>query len=186
MRNMKAELQPRRFSIDEFHRMIAAGIFDEDDRLELLQGEIIKMTPIGPRRAGCVTRLTTVLGKTIGDCALLSVQNPVQVDDETELYPDVALLKPRADGYRDRLPRPEDILLLIEVADASLKTDQSVKIPQYARGGVVEVWLFDLDHKQVYAHTNPVSSGYQTVRQMNAGELQASQLPVRIHLDEII
>jgi len=183
---MKAELQPRRFSTDEFHRMIAAGIFAEDDCLELLQGEIIEMTPISPRHAGCVTRLTTLLGKLIGDRALLSVQNPLRVDDETELYPDIALLKTRADGYRERLPRPEDVLLLIEVADASLKTDQSVKIPQYAKAAIAEVWLFDIDKKQVYAQTNPLSSGYQTVRQMSTGELEASQLPVRIGLDEII
>jgi len=183
---MKAEPQPRRFTADEFHRMIAAGIFGEDDRLELLQGEIIKMTPIGPRHAGCVTRLTTVLGKIIAEHALLSVQNPVQLDDRTELYPDIVLLKPRADGYSQSLPRPQDILLLIEVADATLKLDRSVKVPQYGRVGIAEVWLFDLESKQVYVHTDPVPSGYRAIRQISAGELQASQLPVRIRLDAVI
>lgn len=183
---MKAALQTRRFSADEFHRMITAGIFGEDDRIELLQGEIIKMTPIGPRHAGCVTRLTTLLGKLIGDRALLSVQNPVQFDNQTELYPDIALLKPRADGYSKSLPRAEDVLLLIEVADATLKIDQSVKLPQYARAGIAEVWLFDVEGKQVYVHTDPRPSGYSTIRQISSGELQATQLSVRIRLEAVV
>ncbi len=186
MFGMNAAFQPRRFSADEFHRMIAAGIFGEDDRLELFEGEIIKMTPIGPRHAGCVTRLTTVLGKVIGDRALLSVQNPLLLYDQTELYPDIVLLKPRADGYSRFLPRPEDVLLLIEVADATLKIDRSVKVPQYSRAGIAEVWLFDLDGKQVYVHTDPSPSGYRAVRQIGAGELQARQLPVRIKVDAVI
>lgn len=182
---MKAQLQPRRFTTDEFHRMADAGIFGEDDRLELLQGEIIEMPPIGPRHVACVTCLTTQFGKQIGAHALLSVQNPIQLDDETEFYPDITLLKPRADGYRQQLPRPEDVLLLVEVADSTLKTDQSVKIPQYSRAGIPEVWLFDVDAKRVLTHTDPSPSGYRSIRQLSVGALEASQIPVRISLDEV-
>lgn len=165
--------------------MADAGIFGEDDRLELLQGEIIEMTPIGPRHASCVTTLTTQLGKRIGDGARLSVQNPVQLDDETELYPDIALLKPRADSYRHRMPQAQDVLLLIEVADSTFKADQSIKIPRYARSGIAEVWLVDVAGRRVFVHTDPKPSGYEIMRQVSTGELQASQLPVAISLDEV-
>ena len=174
---MKAQIQPRRFNAAEFHRMTAAGIFREDDRIELLQGEIIEMTPIGPRHAACVMRLTTLLGRTIGNRNFLSVQNPVQLDDDNELYPDITILRPRAEDYNQALPRPADVLLLIEVADTSLESDRNLKIPEYARAGIPEVWLVDIVNSQVFAYAGPTTSGYGSIQQIGAGELQSSQAP---------
>jgi Uma2 family endonuclease len=157
---MPVQLLRRRFTVDDYYRMMQAGIFTEDDRLELIDGEIVEMTAIGSRHADCVNRLTRQFIQQAGERAVVSVQNPVRLSGSSEPQPDVAVLRPGS--YASRHPGPEDILLLIEVADTTGEYDRSVKLPLYARGGVPEVWIVDLESQLVEAHTDPRDDGYQT------------------------
>ena len=151
---------PHRFTVDEYHRMAEVGLLGEDDRVELLEGEIIDMSPIGSRHAACVNRLTRLLATGLGDRAIVAVQNPVRVSDLSEPQPDLAVLRARDDFYAEQLPGPADVLLLIEVADTSLAFDRHVKVPLYARAGVPEVWVVDLDGEVVEVFRGPGPEGY--------------------------
>ena len=124
--------------------MAQAGVLAEDDRVELVDGEVTEMTPIGPAHAACVMRLTTALVPRAGARAVISVQNPLELGARLEFYPDIVLLHPPAERYLNRLPQPGDVLLVVEVADTSLESDREVKIPRYAQAGIKEVWLVDL------------------------------------------
>lgn len=157
---MLAQIQRRLFTVDEYQQMIEAGIFGEDDRLELLGGEIVAMSPIGSRHAACVNRLNRLLVSALGESAIVSIQNPIRLDDLSEPEPDVALLKPQDDFYTDQVPTPTDVLLLIEVADSSVDQDRAVKLPLYARVGIAEVWLVDLIDGVIDAYRTPSSEGY--------------------------
>ena len=126
---MSAPLKTHNFTVDEYHLMGEAGVLREDDRVELIDGQVVEMTPIGPRHAGCVNHLTRILSRHGADMAMVSIQNPLVLGERSEPEPDVALLQPRADAYRGKHPRPEDVLLVIEVADTSVEHDRSVKIP---------------------------------------------------------
>ena len=154
------ELARRRFTLDEYHRMAHAGILTERDRVELIEGEIIQLTPIGQRHAACVAQLTRRLIQALGDRALVWPQNPVRLPRDTEPRPDVTLLRPRPDNYFGHPARPEDIVLLVEVADISYRHDRCVKLPLYARAGIPEVWIIDLTHEGVEIHRQPGSRGY--------------------------
>jgi len=124
--------------------MGTGGVFSEHARVELIDGEVVEMTPIGARHAACVSRLTRLLVMALGDRAVVSPQNPVQVSHWSEPEPDIAVLRPRADFYAERLGEPGDVLLLIEVADTSGAYDRSVKVPLYLDAGVPEVWVVDV------------------------------------------
>ena len=141
---MAKQVAARRFSVDEFQRMAESGIFDEDDRLELLDGEIIQMEPVGRRHVAVVNRLTRVFGRVLGDRALISVQNPLVLDPTGEPQPDLVLLRGRDDDYEAALPTGADALLVVEVADTTLGYDTTRKSRAYARGGVPVVWVVAL------------------------------------------
>ena len=136
---MIGSVRTRPFSVEEFHRMAEVGVLKEDDRVELIDGEIIPMTPIGPEHAACVDWLTRLLIQRVPADIVVHVQNPLQLDQKIELYPDLALLRPHTDRYRDRSPGPSDVLLVIEIADTSLERDRSDKVPRYAEAGILEV-----------------------------------------------
>lgn len=159
----------RRFAVAEYHQMLAAGILAEDDRLELIAGEIIAMSPIGARHAARVNRLNRLLIMLTAGAAVVAVQNPVTLED-SEPQPDVALLRPRADDYAAGHPGPADVLLLVEVADTSAGYDREVKLPLYARAGVPVVWLLDLAAGLLEVHSEPSPVGYRQVRRAAAGE----------------
>src|SRR5947199_8365107 len=129
---MGMRLPRRRFTVDEYYRMGRAGVFQEDDRVELLDGQIVEMSPIGPGHAGCVTALTGLLTRLVAGRALVSVQNPVRLGEHTEPQPDVALLVPRANDYPMAHPQPKDAVLVIDASEASLDTYRAIKIPVYA------------------------------------------------------
>ena len=154
-----------KFTTDDYHRMAEAGILDEDDRVELLDGEIIPMAPMGNRHAACIDRLTRWLVQQLGDRAIVRVQNPISLGDYSEPEPDVSLLRPRDDFYAtgERHPGPEDVLLVIEVADSTIELDRRVKLPLYARHGITEVWLLDLVRNAVEVCRQPGSEGYRQV-----------------------
>ncbi|NOZ10605.1 MAG: Uma2 family endonuclease [Gammaproteobacteria bacterium] len=157
-------IQRHRYTVEDYHRMTAAGILRQDQRVELIKGEIIDMMPIGSHHAATVRQLSKVLGLAVGDRAIVSVQDPVILDDHSEPEPDLALLHPKEDFYASGHPRPTDVLLIIEVADSSLIFDRDVKVPLYAHQGIPEVWLFDLGTKKLTVYSNPSKGGYRKVR----------------------
>ncbi len=165
----------RLFTVAEYHRMAEAGILSEDDRVELLEGEIVTMSPIGSRHAACVARLTALLSGA-GRRAILWVQNPIRLGEHSEPQPDVALLKSRPDFYASSHPGPEDVLLVVEVAETSAATDREVKVPPYACSGIPEVWLVDLAEDQVEVFREPSARGYQDLRVLRRGDSLAPLL----------
>jgi Uma2 family endonuclease len=150
-----------RFTVTDYHQMARAGILGEDDRVELIEGEIVEMSPIGGPHLQCVNRLTRLCVLRFGDAAIVSVQNPVRLDRYNEPQPDVVLARQREDEYGSGPPEPGDILLLIEVADSSLRYDRQIKLPLYARSGVPEVWIVDLGRATVSSYRDPTADGYQ-------------------------
>ncbi|WP_447974948.1 Uma2 family endonuclease [Nitrospira sp. Kam-Ns4a] len=172
---MAVQLSRRLFTVEEYYRMAQAGILSEDDRVELLDGEIVEMSPIGSRHASCVDRLMRWFDRRVGDRAIVRVQNPIRLGEHSELQPDLALLKPRPDFYAEAHPCPADVLLLIEVAETSADIDREVKLPLYARSGVVEVWLVDLSTEQVEIYRTPAPHGYQECRTLRRGDQLAPQ-----------
>ncbi len=161
----------RRFTVEEYERMGEVGIFDPDDRVELLDGEIVSMSPIGPKHAGVVNRLCARLWAAVTDRATVIPQNPVRLLPRSEPQPDVTVARARRDFYQSAHPTAEDILLVIEVADSSLRTDRAVKVPIYARQGVVEVWLVDLAADVVHVHSDPRDGEYRTIRTLNSDDV---------------
>jgi len=182
--------QPARrlFTTAEYHKLIEIGVLKEDDRFELVNGEIVEMSPIGPRHASCVNRMNTLLGDKARKRAIISVQNPITLTDYSEPQPDLALLKPRADFYASAHPTPADALVIIEVADSTVETDRRNKIPIYAFAGVPEVWLVDLVNDRIEVHSNPFKGVYQEVRIIQRGQNVISpSLPfLKLKADEVL
>ncbi len=153
-----------------------AGILHEDDRVELIGGEIVQMAAIGTRHFTCVNALTRLLVRAVGDEAIVSVQNPVRLDEHNEPQPDLAVI--RARSYRESLPTPEDVLLLIEVSDTTLAYDRNVKLPLYARSGIPEVWIVDLTDETIERHTEPSGNDYRHTEKVRRGEtFESAALP---------
>lgn len=167
---MVTRLKRRRFTLEQYHQMGEAGILGEDDRVELIDGEVVEMTPIGSRHSGCVIRLNRLLLKLCGDDATISPQNPVDLGQHSEPQPDFAVLHPRADSYSSEHPTAADVLLLVEVADSSADPDRRVKAPLYARSGVPEFWLVNLERETITVYLNPTAKGYRTARVARRGE----------------
>lgn len=164
------QLAKRLFTVAEYHKMAEVGILSEDDRVELLEGEVVAMSPIGSRHAACVDRLTQYWVAEAGGHAIVRVQGPIRLGEHSEPQPDLALLKPRADFYASSHPGPEDVLLVIEVAETSAAVDREVKVPLYARFGVPEVWLVDLAGGQVEVFREPSAERYQEVTVLRRGD----------------
>jgi Uma2 family endonuclease len=176
-------LPRRKLSVDDFHRMGEAGILGEDDRIELIDGEMIQMAPIGALHASVVNELSEILRAALGKDAIVSVQNPVSLLPRDEPQPDITVLKRRADKYRGNLPSASDVLLLIEVADTTLRYDRDIKIPLYARHGIPEVWLVDLQNDAVLVHRQPGPGGYGDVWTADRGAAISPILLPDVRLD---
>jgi len=142
-------------SVDAFYRMGEAGIFGPAERVELIDGEIIDMSPIGVLHAAIVDALVRFLSRCAGESAFIRCQNPLRLDDFNELEPDIAVLRPRADCYTTAHPGPADVLLVIEVADTSLAYDLGTKVPLYARHGIPEVWVIDATTRRTRVFRQP-------------------------------
>ncbi len=185
---MTVQLLRRKFTVEQFHKMAAVGILNEDDRVELIRGEILEMAAIGTKHAACVNRLNNVLPGKLGDKVIISVQNPIGLDDSSQPQPDVVLLKPREDFYASAHPQPQDVFLIIEVADTTIKYDREVKIPLYAEEGVVEVWLVDINSECVEVYREPTTDGYQKIEKFSKGESLIIQAfdDVNISVNEIL
>lgn len=185
---MQVDVSRRPFTVEEYHRMAAAGILGEDDRVELLEGEIVQMEPIGSRHAGCVNRLTRIFVDRARGRAVVTVQNPITLGSRSEPQPDVVLARPRPDEYADAHPGPGDILLVVEVADTSAGYDRQRKLPVYARYGVPEAWLVNLNDDHIEVYRGPGPDGYGSVRQVGrGGELEVQALTgLTLRVDEIL
>jgi len=168
--------QPRRrFTVDEYHKMADAGILGEDDRVELLDGEIVEMPAIKVPHAACVDSLNMLFAQRIGDRGIVRIQSPIYIDDINEPQPDVILLKPGDYMNRRYHPGPDDILLVIEVAGTTLRTDRRDKMPRYARAGMQETWLVNLPKKMVEVYSNPEDGKYGNVQRVGRGHTIAPQ-----------
>ena len=168
---MALQAARRLFTVDEYYQMTAAGILHEDDRVELIAGEIIQMAAIGSRHAGCVNRLTQSFVLHVAGRAIVTIQNPIHLNNRSEPQPDMSLLAPRSDFYTAGHPGPQDVLLVVEVADTSVGFDRDTKIPLYGRAGIREAWLVDLTQDHIEVHRQPARTrrGYRDVQRYTRG-----------------
>ena len=165
------EAARRLFTVEEYHRMAEAGILGADERVELIEGEVVQMAPIGPRHAGCVINATRLFITRLGDRAVVSPQNPVVIPPRSEPQPDLVVLRPRAVSYSRELPASEDVLLAVEVADTTVRFDRLVKARLYARAGIAEFWLCLPVDGAVEVYRGPGADGYASVTRHGAGQL---------------
>lgn len=161
----QVERARRLFTVEEYDRMAEARIFGPDDRVELVEGEIVEMSPIGDPHAASVTSLTRLLVLALGARAVVLAQNPVRLPPRSKPQPDLALLRPRS--YFSLGPAAEDVLLVVEVADTSLGYDRTVKQRLYARAGVPEMWIVDTDGQAVELYRDPGPAGYRESRHVS-------------------
>jgi Uma2 family endonuclease len=159
-----AELRPHRFTTTDYFQMVAAGILTEDDRVELLGGQIVEMSPSNPPHAGTVDRCIRVFSRAVGDRALIRNQNPLDLEPYDAPEPDVALVRPRADEYTTSHPTAAAVLLVVEVSDSTLTTDRLVKRPLYAAAGLPEVWILNLQDDRLEVGREPRGDQYAAVR----------------------
>jgi Uma2 family endonuclease len=168
---IEVEISRRRFTVEEYHRMAEAGIFHPDERVELIEGEIVEMSPIGPPHASIVARMTAVLVSRLAGRAILWSQSSLLLRAQASYFqPDLILLRPRDDYYRSANPEPRDVLLVIEVMDSSVDRDRRVKLPLYARARVAEVWLVDVSTDTVEICRDPVGRRYRSARVAARGD----------------
>jgi Uma2 family endonuclease len=170
---MATEIQRARrlFTVDEYDRMVTAGVFGPDDRLELIEGEIIEMSPIGHRHTACVANLLKIFVSRLGERAVVWPPGAVRLSTRSKPEPDVTLLRPHS--YRDAHPGVQDALLLIEVSDSSLAYDRGVKLALYARAGIPEYWIVDVDGRMVETFRTPTVGGYRETRRFARDEVIA-------------
>ncbi len=179
---------PHRITVDDFHRMAEAAILSADARVELIEGEIIDMAPIGSRHAALVNRLTRELVLSVRGAAIVSVQNPIILGDLSQPEPDFALLKPKANDYNDSLPEATDILLLIEIADSTLDYDRKIKTKLYARFDILEYWLIDAVENSVTLFQKPLQGKYTIAKTLlEPAHLSPLQLQdVKLNLGKLL
>ena len=167
---MQAEVTKKLFTIDDYYRMAEAGILKPEDRVELIEGEIVEMSPIGNRHAGCVNRINDLFTFLFRGKAIVTVQNPARLNEYNELQPDIILAKPRSDYYSSRHPTSQDIYLVVEIADTTLRKDRNLKLPIYSRLGIAELWIGDLQHDRLLVFRNPAGNSYKTSLTFHRGD----------------
>jgi Uma2 family endonuclease len=170
-------LRRHRITVDEYYRMAEVGLLAPDARVELIEGEIIDMAPIGSRHAAVVDDVTQQLAALAQQQATVGAQRPIRLDSGTEPQPDILVLKYRADRYGKSHPGPGDILLLVEVCDASLAYDLKIKLPLYAKHGIPEVWLVDIQNKQLHVFREPRIDHYALTSVSKNGFITMSTAP---------
>ncbi|HYP39134.1 MAG TPA: Uma2 family endonuclease [Chloroflexia bacterium] len=165
-------LQPTRhlITVDEYYRMAEAGILSEDDRVELIEGEIIDMAAIGIPHAACVDRLNMLLNRLLPESVIVRVQNPIYLNQRSQPQPDLALLKPQDYSRRKYHPDPSDVLWVIEVSDTTLTFDRKVKVPLYARASIPELWIVNLQEDSIEVYTQPGGDAYRQHQQLQRGQ----------------
>ena len=190
----KYPLPVRRFSVSEYQKMGETGILSEDEHIELIDGVIIQMSPKGSRHSAVLRQLAFQFYQLVIERkALLSVQDPVVLDDEAEPEPDLALVKIREDAYSESHPRPDDVLLLVEVSDTTLRYDKEVKLPHYAASGILEVWIVNLVDNIIEVYTEPIllaneTAGYKRRNDFAKGDTLKPQAmtTLEITVDDVL
>jgi Uma2 family endonuclease len=172
-----------RISVKEYYRMAETGVLPPNARVELLDGQIIDMSPIGPFHGSVTKFLNQFFSAASQGRWIVAVQDPAQLDDHSEPQPDLMLLKPSADFYRKGHPQPEDVFLLVEISDTSLEKDQEVKLPAYARAGIAEVWIVNLNDQTIEVCRQPHFAGYSSKVILNAGDKARPQAFPDVSLD---
>jgi Uma2 family endonuclease len=172
------QVERRRFTVAEYHQMADANILTEEDRVELIDGEIRQMSPIDPVHAAGVKRLNQLLMSRLANRFIISVQDPIRLDDLNEPEPDLAILRWHDDFYEQQHPTPGDVLVLIEVANTSLVYDRTEKLPRYAAAGIAEVWLVNVARRTIEQYAHPVAGQYQVKKVLSRGMmLEAAAIP---------
>lgn len=172
---LREEIKTRRFNVEEYHRMAEAGILGEDDRVELVGGELVEMAPIGGPHLSCVVALTHLLVDQSRGRWFVSVQNPVRLSGRDEPEPDLSLLKAKPSSRTQGPPGPEDVLLMMEVSETTLSYDRNVKLGLYARAGIPEVWIVDLKSRKVEVYFVASPDGYRESRSFGPDEQAVSE-----------
>lgn len=167
---MAVEVQRYRFTLERFHQLTEAGILGPDDRLELMGGEIVEMSPIYPPHGSRVDRLTRLCVRSFSDRCVVRIQGALDVDEHTEAYPDVLLLRYRDDFYEARHPRADDVLLVIEVSDTTVRYDTRVKAPRYAAAGIPDYWLVNVKRNTITVFRDPSPTGYASPQIFRRGD----------------
>jgi Uma2 family endonuclease len=185
---LREEIRTRRFTVSEYHRMAEAGILGEDDRVELVGGELVEMTPIGSRHLACMVALNHLLVEASERRWFVSVQNPVRLSERDEPQPDLSLLRGMPDPAAPAPPGPEDVLVTIEVSDTTLSYDRNVKLPMYARARIPEAWIVDLTGRKVEVRSDPASDGYRASKTFGPGEVIVSSTAggISLPVDEVL
>src|SRR5262245_42669786 len=167
---MQTETTRKLFTVDDYYRMAEVGILKPTDRVELIEGEIVEMSPIGVRHAMAVNRATMIFARGVGDKAVVAIQNAARIDIYNEPQPDVVLIRPREGFYGIEHPKPEEVMLLIEVSETSLRFDRNIKLPIYARCGIPEVWIIDLNSDTISVYRKPKDKFYTETVVRGRGE----------------
>jgi Uma2 family endonuclease len=173
-----------KITIEQYYRMAEAGYFSPEQKIELIRGEIINMSPIGSKHGFCVARLDRLFQTLFADRVFVWVQNSIRLGNDSEPQPDLAILRSDSDSDEERLPIPDDILLIIEVADSTINFDRDVKIPLYGSYGIIEAWLVDVNKKNLTRYTQPTKSGYSSNQVFNGND-SIIWLEQRIELKDI-
>jgi Uma2 family endonuclease len=177
--------RPHRVTVDEYHRMAEVGLLSPDDRVELIEGEIIEMPPIGGRHAATVDLLARALIQSVGEAAHVRIQGPIHLGASSEPQPDVSLLKRRADSYKSGHPTATDVLLVIEVSESTVRYDLDVKARVYAQHGVEEYWIFDLIENRLHRFRRPIGETYGERETLDGGSVLFAPLNVAVELDHL-
>jgi Uma2 family endonuclease len=180
-------MQRHKITVDEYYRMAEAGVLAPDARVELIEGEIVDMAPMKSRHAGVIARLNVMTNRAVGDRAVVTCQTPLRLGDRSEPESDLMLLRPRPDFYTRSHPTAADVLLLIEVSDTTLAYDRGVKLPLYAKHGVTEVWIVDLENNLVRFFRQPAGENYTDITASETpGDTPVAALPgVTIDLSRV-
>lgn len=173
------------FTVEDYHRMGEAGLFD-GQQVELIYGKIIDMSPSKSTHASMIVKLTKLLSKLLEEEILLSVQNPLHIDEHSEPEPDLMVLKPSDNYYEKAHPMPKDTLLIVEVADTSLEKDQKVKLPLYAEANIPEVWIVNLKDNQLEQYQEPSPRGYSNIRILRSGDHVENEVTGSLAVDKIL
>lgn len=184
---MSIQLAKRLLTVAEYHKMAEVGILDEDDRVELINGEIIEMSPIGSLHVSRVNRIIAIFKRLPDELAILSVQNPISIGPYSEPEPDIALVKFRSDFYEGQLPKAGDVYLIIEVADTSLGYDREVKKPLFATAAIPELWIVNIEESQVEVYKKPANGDYASRQDFKRGDtIFIESLDFAVKVDNIL
>ena len=158
------------FTVADYHQLIAAGSFKRSDRIELINGELTLMPPIGPEHSSHTRRLTNLLPRKLPKSVMLQMNEPITIPKHSEPQPDAAIVRAKADNYKSGHPQPKDVLLVIEVADSSAAFDYQVKSKLYGKAGIAEYWILNIEEGCLRVFTEPSSKGYRTAKDYYAGD----------------